>query len=105
MAKYEFQITLAGSAVSLFTASGLANSMVNAFFVQAKSSNTHSHFIGDSSVNTSGNACTEVAAPVAGSTPDPFSVSMSDGSTSIDLREWWVYGTSGEKLNVKVIQR
>lgn len=105
MAKYEFQVTLAGSAVSLFTASGLANKMVNAFLIQAKSSNTHAHFIGDSSVNTSGNACLEIAKPATDVTPDTFGVTMPDGSTSIDLHEWWVHGTSGEKINVKVIQR
>lgn len=98
-------IAVTGTAVQLVAGTTLNNYFVCSMVAQVRRANAASAYIGNAGVKKDGTAGVELAVPAAAVTPDSFAISSSDGSNSIDLRDWYGNGDNPDGFNVIAIQR
>lgn len=101
-------ITLAAGAQQLPAPSGFA--LVARVFVEPLRSNAHASFFGISTVTADGSGTgviAELAQPGAAATAllNNYEISDYANANTIDPTQFWVHGTTGEKIKASYYQR
>ena len=109
MAAYSGIITFGASPIQLTDpVNGVVGyplgSMARRVFVEPLRGNTAAAYVGLSNVTNTGTgpAIQELAAPATNTTLDRYSDQAVGGSHNIDPSQFWVHGTSGQKVKATI---
>jgi len=109
MAAYSAIITLGSNAIQITDGTNgvttwPAGSMARRILVEPLRGNTHNAYVGLSNVTNSGTgaAIQELSIPAAGIALDRYDDRAGGGSHNIDPTQYYVHGTSTEKVKVTI---
>jgi hypothetical protein len=109
MAAYSGMITFGASPIQLIDpVNGVVGyplgQMARRVFAQPLRGNTAAAYVGLSNVTNTGTgpAIQELAAPATNTTLDRYDDRAGGGSHNIDPSQFWVHGTSGQKVKVTI---